>query len=1026
MANRTRTLRGQLAALMSIIAIVECVVLVLAVALSGAFTELDAEAVRFFENDSAERVSSLDGDVGRLVRHTVNSVTSFRAEAQKIADESGVALTEIYRDDELYSRLAMLSGDSLMELLSTNSISAAFFVLNRSNARKDDSDAHSAVYIRNAAPNATDTDRRHIQLEVGPSAVAQNASIAIGSHWELDMDMSAAQTDSFYTKPIEASLEYPRSELQRYGYWTPPAVILPGSQECIAYTLPVLDRNGQPFGVMGFELTVSYFTTEYFSSENLAYPSSFYVITAGSDSEINTEWMIPGNQRAKTALQPGEILPVRLLEPIGLYETRLSDDTDMYCSISELVMYSKNSPYVDDSWIFVGMVPESALTEVSTRIARTLLITMAITLGVAFIAIFLLSLFASRKIARLSQHVNEQAPGSEIEFPRIGLREVDDLTSAVERLHKRVNESLKVTSKMLELTQLPLGGFEISNDLDTVVLTEYVYSLLHLREDQPVTKEQWRKIYEELTASPVDGYSDVYRLDAQVLRALRYGGAAMPMATLLPGENAEPQDMYKYEDDEDDKLRWLRIIEAPTGNGTVGMILDATADIGECMRLAHELDYDALTHLYNRTAFKREAFKRIVQDPDRVGAMIFSDLDNLKHINDTYGHQMGDKLITTAADMFREFGDYGGIVARISGDEFAIFLYGFDSKRAVMEVISKLYRGFRNRYFTTPDGEKQYLSFSSGIAWYPEDSKDVADLLKLSDYAMYEAKHNEKGTLYEKGGKVIELHEESYMDNEQTQKNKDDLTKLIEDGLVRFRFQPIVDLKTCSIYGYEALMSPQVPGLSTPGEVISAARAMSMLGPLESMLVVKTIETAYENRDIIGDRKIFVNSIPGQRLSDDNWDYVRKHYSDVLQNVIIEVTEAENDDLEAMLMKLRRIRRMGLHVAIDDFGQGYSNEVRIIAMQPAIIKIDLELIRNLHADPVKQDLVRSLVTFAHSQDVKVVAEGVELEMELDTVERFGFDYAQGYLLGRPQFEFQSLSEPIVQKLESMRKDVEED
>ena len=175
-----------------------------------------------------------------------------------------------------------------------------------------------------------------------------------------------------------------------------------------------------------------------------------------------------------------------------------------------------------------------------------------------------------------------------------------------------------------------------------------------------------------------------------------------------------------------------------------------------------------------------------------------------------------------------------------------------------------------------------------------------------------------------------------------------------------------------------------------------------------------------DDREQIGERKIFVNSIPGQRLSDDDWDIVRRDYGSVLRNIIIEVTEAENDDLEAMLVKLRRIRRMGLQVAIDDFGQGYSNEVRIIAMQPALIKIDLELIRNLHADPMKQALVRDLVTFAHSQDVKVVAEGVELEMELDTVAQFGIDYAQGFLLGRPNFEFQELTDAMKEKLETLQ------
>lgn len=1031
MKMRSRSLRGQLFTMMAVIAIVECVVLVLTVALSGVFTELDAEAFRFFENDSAERVVSLDSNTGRLIRNTVSLVNTISDEAQELAAATGVNLAQAYLDNDLYNQLAAQSTEELLEFLNSNSVSAAFFILNGSSTHPDDPNAHSAVYIRDSAPGVTDSDRRSLQLEVGPLAVARDYTIAASNRWELDMTIDS-QDAAYYTSPITAAIDLPRSELVRYGYWSPPVVIIPGNQECVSYTMPVLDAAGTPYGVIGFEISLSYFTKEYFSNTNLPYQGSFFAITSGSSREdmLNTAWIIPGSPTASAHLHSGQVIPVRQVESTGVYETSLEGLGNMYCTVNELTMYSKNSPFVDQQWLLVGMVEQSVLNESSTRIGTMLLTNMAITLGVSFIAIFLLTFVSSRKIVGLSQYINDLSPGSDIQFVRTDLREIDDLTSAIERLNRRINDSLKVTSKMMELTQLPLGGYEISDDLDTVMLTEYIYSLLHLKQGEPVSKSDWKQMFAELTAHPADGYTDVYRYDSANMHALHYGNVLRATENLLLGESdgTETEALYQYSQVPEERQKWLRIIEAPTDNGSVGMILDATSDIDECMRLAHELDYDALTRLYNRTAFKREAFKKITENPNKVGAMIFSDLDNLKRINDTYGHLMGDKLITTAADMFREFVEYGGIVARISGDEFAIFLYGYDTKDEILQIISKLYRGFKKRHFETPDGETQWISCSSGIAWYPEDSTDVADLLKLSDYAMYEAKHSKKGTVYEKNGTFLEFSEDSSMENEQTQNNgsKDELTRLIDDKLFKFLFQPIVDLHTAEIYGYEAFMKPQVEGYQTPGEVLSAARAASLLGPLESALVLKIFEVTQARLGAIGDRKIFVNSIPGQKLSDREWDIVRKEFKDILPHIIMEVTEEENNDLDTMLSKLRKLRRMGIPVAIDDFGQGYSNEVRIIAMQPAIIKIDLELIRNLHADEHKQELVSELVAFAHAQGVKVAAEGVELEQELETVSRFGMDYAQGYLLGRPNFEFKALSESVQQMLDDLKDEDPED
>lgn len=1020
MQKRTTSLRGQIFSLMAVIAVMECVVLLLSVFLSGVFTELDAEAFRFFGNDAQERAQSLDSKTGLLIRNITTEVNAFSRDAQEIAEQSDTDLERLYLQDELYGEVVEKCTIHLIEFLNGNAVSGAFFILNGSNAHKDNPHAHSGVYLRDSAPGEQEDSNRNLQLEMGLMAVAKEYGITAAPRWTLDMNLAQVSEAGFYINPIAAAMQYPRSETVRYGYWSPPGTVLPGTPESISYTLPLLDKAGKPFGVMGFEIALSFYTTDYFTTSNLPYSNSFFAVSSGNNEVLDTSWIIPGGPTAHMHLAPGENLPIEEVPDTGgLYQTTLDDMGEMYCAVHPLTMYSKNSPFVNEEWILVGMVQKSVLNETSAQIRNVLFISMAVTLGVAFVAVFLLTFVSTRKISRLSKYINMLSPGTEIPPAPTQLREIDELTAAVVRLNKRVNAGAKVTSKMMELTQLPLGGFEVAEDMDAVTLTEYIYQLLRLDRRAPVSKEKWHEIYKELTSRPAEGYADVYQYDASNLKKLRYGDVLPTAQDILLGQAPETdsEDVYHYAETSDDRQKWLRIIEAPTDNGSVGMILDVTADIEELMRLAHELDYDALTHLYNRTAFKREAFKKIKDDPGKVGALIFSDLDNLKYVNDTFGHEMGDKLITSASDMFRRFAEYGGIVARISGDEFAIFLYGFKSKDEILRIVDALREEYEQSYLLTPDGAKQKISFSSGVAWYPEDSEDIADLLKLSDYAMYEAKHTNKGSIFE-------FNENAHLKNAEMIEAREKITKLIDESRFHFDFQPIVDLRTDEIYGYEALLRSELPYFTSPEDILAAARTQSRLSQLESAVIMKALFVVSRNMDVIGSRKIFINSGSGQRLSDREIDTIRHIYRDILPQIILEITEAENNDPQQMAHKLRVIRELGIHVALDDFGEGYANETRIVAMQPNIVKLDIPLIQGMHEDAEKQHTIENLVVFCHGRGIRVSAEGVEKEEDLRTAMRLGMDYAQGLLLGKPHAEFRTLSERAHEALRWAREEEE--
>ena len=169
------------------------------------------------------------------------------------------------------------------------------------------------------------------------------------------------------------------------------------------------------------------------------------------------------------------------------------------------------------------------------------------------------------------------------------------------------------------------------------------------------------------------------------------------------------------------------------------------AAVAERNRIEHERDYDALTGLYSRQAFFRVCGE-LFEKPDtlRHAALMMTDLDNLKTINDTYGHDWGDIYLRQTAHSLRQNSPGGTVVARLSGDEFLLLFYGYETQEALRADIKKLEENFAQSSAALPDGKRLCIRMSGGVAWYPEDALDLDTLKKYADFAMYEVKHSTK------------------------------------------------------------------------------------------------------------------------------------------------------------------------------------------------------------------------------------------------------------------------------------------
>ena len=598
-------------------------------------------------------------------------------------------------------------------------------------------------------------------------------------------------------------------------------------------------------------------------------------------------------------------------------------------------------------------------------------LTIFATLLFGLLSSFIVSRRLAKPVARLSDEV-EAAQQNQESIPNLsetGIRELDKFSTAITGLSREVLNTSTKFLRIMEMASVEIGGYELRFDTGSVYYTENFFSVLGipLSAESPMNIEKFREILKEYTEK------NLYKteLGSTKLYCIRI-----------------PEKGVRYVRMEVKNENWVQI----------GLVEDVTVSMRERLRIEHERDYDTLTGLYNRHAFKRKSeaiFGR--RKKIRHAAFIMMDLDNLKYTNDTFGHDWGDEYIRQAGMCLEEGTPKGTLCAHISGDEFNILFYGYESQNAIREEISKLQREISSRIIRLPDGQEFHLSISGGIAWYPEDSNSLGVMRKHADFAMYQVKQTDKGRIAEFDQKA---YEEKYRDSQ----IRKEFHRFVKEELVTYYFQPIISAKTGKIEAYEALMLANLPILKRPDVIMKIAREEGALREIERMTMFRATEAFADLREkkrIKGDALLFINSIASQHMAAKDEIEFNNRYAELQKQIVIEITEEESIDYHALETKKNALGFEGAF-ALDDYGSGYSNEKSLLDLAPKYIKVDLSIIRDIDTDPDKQQIVENIVAYAHKRDMKIVAEGLETPEEIQKVLELEVDLLQGFYLARPE------------------------
>lgn len=587
----------------------------------------------------------------------------------------------------------------LVDALRAAKTTGVFLILN-DNA--ENSALHSALYIRNSAPNQNNNDISDLSLLAGPWNVAQSMRMSTDPKWNIRLLLNEENGD-FYRKPYEKIALTNHNQL--LGYWSAPFSLFPGDEKIITYSMPLTDEQGRPIGVFGVEISINHLY-KFLPATDLQEQDSYgYIIGRRTAADTSIAPIV-----TRGALQARML---RLAEPLLL--TAVSKESDvykvhnhnssneLYACVDKLGLYYNNTPFEQEEWFLIGMMEDSVLLQLPQQISHILIFSFLVSLSAGIAIALVVSRRFTRPIIDLARQLERHVPGEVQLLGNTGLAEIDALSATINYAQKRLLDFSTKLSRVIELTQIPFGAFEISQAEDAVFMTKNLPQLFCWT---PEEAEALRR--------------DKRKFNAR-LQDICWVGADYPGVFRVAGTAGD---------------RWIRLMQTQTEEAVLGVALDVTDEVLRESHLKVERDRDPLTGIDNRNAFNRRlaACESHIAEQPAIGLGMF-DLNGLKYVNDCYGHSQGDAYICRCAALLQATFS-GCSLFRIGGDEFAAIFIAMEAaeiERRHQELLVKV------------KGYNEEIEFTAGIAFGYAFYDSIGDVglegvLARADDAMYSDK----------------------------------------------------------------------------------------------------------------------------------------------------------------------------------------------------------------------------------------------------------------------------------------------
>ncbi|CAN5902286.1 hypothetical protein BH23ACT11_BH23ACT11_24430 [soil metagenome] len=445
------------------------------------------------------------------------------------------------------------------------------------------------------------------------------------------------------------------------------------------------------------------------------------------------------------------------------------------------------------------------------------------------------------------------------------------------------------------------------------------------------------------------------------------------------------------------------LLDEPSVNGLVLNCRDVTERKKLEQQLMHQALHDPLTGLPNRLLFMdrlKHALARLTRSESSV-AVLFVDLDNFKLINDSLGHELGDRLLVEVAGRFQEALRSADTVARLGGDEFTILLDPIAGLGEAARVVERITESLQEPFQV--EGHEVFVTASIGVALGSKGGEGPQELLRNADMAMYRAKGSGRGRF-----EVFESSMTAGLQARLTLEN--DLRRAIERDEFVLYYQPQLEFENGQIRGMEALLRWERPaqGLVSPAEFIPLAEETGMIVPIGSWVLREACRQALEWRGTFGDDLPLVTSV-NLSTRQIRWGDIAEEVTQVLHEIGLDPSCLELEITESVVIEdttnaietLDRLKELGLRLAIDDFGTGYSSLSYLRRLPVDTLKMDRSFVGKLDARTEEAAIVQAVITLANTMHLEVVGEGVENAGQMRRLRDMGCELGQGYYFSRP-------------------------
>ena len=468
------------------------------------------------------------------------------------------------------------------------------------------------------------------------------------------------------------------------------------------------------------------------------------------------------------------------------------------------------------------------------------------------------------------------------------------------------------------------------------------------------------------------------------------------------------------------KTHWLRFWGrlSKDKNRITGAVTDVTREMEGRKFEKERAIRDNITGFYNRNALQELAGKAIREsaEDERV-IFVYIGLTGYQDFQEQFGKMAGNSYIRECANIFKKYVKSHMIPLRWLGPDFLLLVTGVksieqfrDNTKDLMETVEE--------QVAEVEGISVSFPVAVGYAVSGIHGNTPAELLEYASFAQHEAMKCKKSS-------PNEFNYERFEEEHKVSLRRMHIKEIIEKNQLSIVFQPIVSLITGDLFGFEALSRPTNPVYSNIVDLINDSEASGNYVYLERRMVYNALEAYLQRDSRFKDKYLFINTSPYGTLAEEDYNDIKDRYFSSMK-VVFEVIERERMDAEEINVRKDIVKKAGAKFALDDFGSGYSNHLALLSLEPDIIKIDRQLVRNINEDSRKQYMLEDIIRYARYRGTRVLAEGVETKEELETLCKMDVDYVQGYYISKPGHE---LKEPdkdvmeLIKKLNFAEKDV---